>query len=237
MSKISIDKRIEYTQLKLSITSKEIKKIVDLAAKRNYRSVVLSFPNIRVAKNRVANKKYDLKVVTVFGFPSDSYNYSIISTLKNDFDELDMVLPIQQYYYSYPPYLDKIKKFIIHVKRQLTENIIKNNKKIITQKPLKLIIETSLMRSKVMQIKELCKLAKECGVDVIKTNTGLIKRNKPEDLLEDIQLIKKYWNKDIKASGGIKDLEYAKKLIALGASYIGTSTDILAPQSNIIKNE
>lgn len=223
---MGLNYRIEYTNLTFDLKSKAIKKFVDTAAMRGYRSVVLTYNNVGLAKRYIQQKGYDLLVVTVMGFPSDNYSLSILDdAYKYDYDELDLVLPINEYYYSYPPYLDKIEKFIKFVKKSLTSELLgANNRKIC--KPVKLIIETALMRDKEHQIKELCSLAKRCDIDAIKTNTGLIKRAHPDDLLEDVRIIKKYWKKDIKASGGIKTLEQAEKLVKAGATLIGTSTDL-----------
>lgn len=220
---------IEYTNLNMNLTSKEVKKFIDVAAERKYRSVVLTYNNIGLATNYIKSKKYDLKVVTVIGFPSDKYKFSILDDCKDEFDEIDLVLPIQDYYYSYPPYYDRIEKVIIFVKDKLTGTIVDAQGKKVS-KPLKLIIETTLMRAKPVQIEELCKLAKKCGVDCIKTNTGLIKRKGFEDLLEDIKLIKKNWRGEIKASGGIYTQDDAEILIKAGVTLIGTSKDICEPK-------
>lgn len=220
---------IEYTNLKMNLPSKEVKRFIDTAAERGYRSVVLTYNNIGLAKSYINRKGYDLKVVTVLGFPSDNYKFSILDDYKNDFDELDIVLPIQDYYYSYPPYYEKIEKILKFVKEKMTGTLLNARGKKIS-KPLKLIIETAMMRAKPMQIKELCEMAKKCGVNCIKTNTGLIKRKGFEDLVEDINLIKKNWKGEIKASGGIYKKDDAEILVKAGATLIGTSKDICAPE-------
>jgi deoxyribose-phosphate aldolase len=228
-----INKMIEYTKLNPTMTSKQVKIEVDLAALRGYRSIVLTYQNIGLARSYIRQKGYDLKVVVVLGFPSDNYNFGMLKTFKNDYDEVDMVLPIQDYYFSYPPYLDKIEATIKYVKKEMESDVLAMNGKPFV-KGFKLILETAYMRAKDMQVKELCELAKKCEVNVIKTNTGLIQRKGFEDLLEDVNTIKKYWQGDIKASGGIKKLEDAEILIKAGATLIGTSSDLCAPIPEVV---
>jgi deoxyribose-phosphate aldolase len=227
---MEINKHIEFTNLNMRATSKEITKMVNLAAERGYRAVVLTHNNVGLAKRHISKRGYDLKAVTVMGFPSDNYSDRIVhEDYTSEYDELDIVMPIQDYYYNYPPYLDRIESFLNYIKGKLEGEILGSDGKK-THKPIKLIVETALMRAKDMQIKELCELAKKCDINVIKTNTGLIKREKFQDLLEDVQIIKKYWRGDIKASGGIKTKESAAALIAVGATLIGTSNDLCAPE-------
>ena len=225
---------IEYTNLNPRLTSKEIKHVVDLAASRKYRSVVLTYNNISVAKNLISKNKYDLKVVTVYGFPFDQYSPSILTDYKDFYDELDVVLPIQEYYFNYPPYLDIIANFLKVVKEKLSTGIVSINNKQIS-KTIKLIIETPLMRAKDTQIKELCKLAKDVGIDVIKTCTGLRRYKSINSLVNDVHIIRKYWKGSIKASGGIRTIQDCQKLIKVGATLIGTSSDILASTKEDIK--
>jgi len=210
--KKSLCKYIEYTNLNPKMNLKDLKSLIRVAKERQYRSVVIPYFFCGAAKNLV--KDSDVKVVTVFGFPFDMYNQSILTTHKSDYEELDIVIPINLYYYNYPPKLNGIEAFLIQVK------------KLVPDKKLKLIIETAMMRAKPKQIKELCKLSKDY-IDVIKTNTGLIKRKNINELYEDVTLIKKYWKKEVKAAGGIHTLEETKELIKLGVDYIGCSSDVL----------
>lgn len=214
---MNIAKVIEYTNLNPSLRSKEIKKFVKTAVKRGYRSVVLTYNNLLVARQFIQSNNYDLKIVTVFGFPFDRYNPGILDSYKNLYDDIDILIPINLYYYNNPPFMNHI------------ERLLKTAREKLPNKTIKFIIETTLMRDKNKQIKELCRLAKRCKVDVIKTCSGLIRNpfRRFEDLEEEIKIIKKYWRGPIKASGGIRTKEEVEKLVKLGVKLIGTSTDIL----------
>ena len=211
-----MNKLIEFTNLNPSLNSKEIKEFVLLAAKRQYRSVVLTYNCCSVAKKIITQNNLNLKVVTVFGFPFDRYNRDILASYNKFYDEIDVLIPIHLYYYNYPPFLNDIERLLRTVRAYLPD------------KTIKFIIETTLMRDKSKQIRELCKLAKKCNIDVIKTCSGLMRvpNRTFQDLLDEIKLIKKYWKKDIKASGGIRTIDEVKQLAKLGVKYIGTSTDI-----------
>jgi len=211
-----MNKLIEYTNLNPALNSKEIKEFTLLAAERQYRSVVLTYNCCSVAKKLVDQNNLNLKVVTVLGFPFDRYNRDILQFYNKFYDEIDVLIPIHLYYYNYPPFLNEIEKLLKTIRSSLPN------------KRVKFIIETTLMRDKPRQIKELCKLAKKCGVDVIKTCSGLFKvpNRTFQNLVEEVNLIKKYWKKGIKASGGIKTRDEVKQLAKLGVKYIGTSTDI-----------
>ena len=209
-----VSKTIEFTRLDPYLRSKQIKRIIDLADLRKYRSIVLPYNKVGLARDYIDKKKYDLKIVTVWGFPFDKYNMNVIRAYKNWYDELDMLIPIKDFYQENPPKLDTIEKILNFVREALP------NKK------LKLIIETLMMENKEKQTELACNLAKKCKIDVIKTNTGLIKRETFGSLIRDIKLIKKYWKGEIKAAGGIRKLDEVKELLKIGVNYIGTSSDI-----------
>jgi len=89
-------------------------------------------------------------------------------------------------------------------------------------KKIKMIIEVALLEE--IEILKLCNICKEVGVDFVKTSTGyqkgatvevvkLLRNNLPETI-------------KIKASGGIKTAEDARKMIEAGAERIGTSSGV-----------
>ncbi len=85
---------------------------------------------------------------------------------------------------------------------------------------VKAIVEVPLLTED-----ELSRLVEELrgsGVKFLKTSTGLYRPVTPED----VKKLRKISKGDflIKASGGIRDLETAKKLIEAGADVLGTST-------------
>jgi deoxyribose-phosphate aldolase len=103
------------------------------------------------------------------------------------------------------------------------EHEIRQLKQAIGDKILKVIIETCYLTDDEKKMATL--LVVNAGADYVKTSTGF---GTGGATLEDIELMKSVTqNKiQIKASGGIRDYETAKKYIDLGVSRIGTSNGI-----------
>ena len=85
---------------------------------------------------------------------------------------------------------------------------------------LKVIIETCYLDKS--GIIEICRICKDIGVDYVKTSTGF---GTAGAQIEDVILMKEILgdSPQIKASGGIRSYEDAKRFIDGGAKRIGTS--------------
>ncbi len=88
---------------------------------------------------------------------------------------------------------------------------------------VKVIIETCYLTDEEKQQAAL--LSKEAGADFVKTSTGF---GTGGATVEDIALIRHVVGPDmgIKASGGVRDLDIARKLIQAGATRLGASSSI-----------
>jgi len=88
---------------------------------------------------------------------------------------------------------------------------------------VKVIIETCYLTDEEKRLASL--YAKEEGADFVKTSTGF---GTGGATVEDIALIRHVVGPDmgIKASGGVRDLEVARKLIQAGATRLGASSSI-----------
>jgi deoxyribose-phosphate aldolase len=88
---------------------------------------------------------------------------------------------------------------------------------------VKAILETALLsdEQKVMA----CKLARNAGVDFVKTSTGF---GPGGATVADVRLMREAVGPSIgiKASGGIRTLEDLQAMVAAGATRIGTSTGV-----------
>lgn len=208
MDNFDIAEYIEYTCLKPEASEKDIKNLCDNAKKYNYYGVCVNPRYVEFAKKQLKNS--DCKVVTVVGFPlgentSEIKSLEAMLAVNNGADEIDVVISISavkngDYEYVYDEFL------------LLVEDC---------KKPVKAIIETAKLTPD--EIVEVCHVLVKAGVKFIKTSTGFAERGAS---LEDIKLIKSaVMNKvGIKASGGIKSYEFARSLIDLGATRIGTSS-------------
>jgi deoxyribose-phosphate aldolase len=87
---------------------------------------------------------------------------------------------------------------------------------------LKVILETCLLTQE-EKIKA-CELAVKAKVDFVKTSTGF---STSGATVEDIKLMRSLvGSMGVKASGGIRDTETAKKMIEAGATRLGTSASV-----------
>jgi len=208
---MGINQYIDHTNLKSFASKKDIERLCNEAIKYNFASVCVNPYYVSLA-NELLNRT-NIKVCTVVGFPLGQNNTEVKINetkiaLDEGADEIDMVINVAALKDGFYDYVkDEIKQI-----RNITKGKI-----------LKVIIETCYLEPhEIIKITEICN---EVGVDFIKTSTGY---GTDGAKVEDIMLIIKYKNDDIevKASGGIKTYEDAKKFIDLGITRIGTSSGI-----------
>lgn len=89
--------------------------------------------------------------------------------------------------------------------------------------PLKVILETCLLDDK--QKVQACEICRDLGVAFVKTSTGF---SKSGATVEDVALMRKTVGAEVgvKASGGVRDYPTAVKMIAAGATRLGSSSGI-----------
>lgn len=199
------------TLLKATATKEDIKKLCEDAKKYKFKAVCINPCYVSYVKELLKDSL--VKVCTVIGFPLGANTTKIkkeevVDAINNGADEVDMVINVGAL-------KDKDYDYVT--------NEIKELRKVSTDKVLKVIIETCYLDEE--EIKKMTEICNETKVDFIKTSTGFGTRGAS---LEDIEIINKYKNKDlkIKASGGIRDKVDAKKYIELGVSRIGTSNAV-----------
>ena len=100
-------------------------------------------------------------------------------------------------------------------------------------KIVKVIIETSLLTDEEKIVA--CQLAEKAGANFVKTSTGF---NGGGATVEDIILMKNNisTNMQVKASGGIRDIDIAKKMLEAGATRLGTSAGVAIVKGSSSKN-
>ncbi|WP_407930687.1 deoxyribose-phosphate aldolase [Ignavibacterium album] len=204
---------IDHTLLKPDATKEEIIKLCDEARAFNFASVCVNPCWVETCFNNL--KDSDVKVCTVIGFPlgANHPNTKLLETetaIADGAEEIDMVINIGQLKSgNYEYVLNEISR-IAH--------LTKNNLAV-----LKVIIETCLLTDEEKIIASI--ISKEAGADFVKTSTGF---SKGGATLFDVSLMKySVENKiKVKASGGVRSREDALKMIAAGASRIGTSSGV-----------
>lgn len=202
---------IDHTYLKENATSSDIEKLCEEALKYGFKGVCVRPHYLLLAAKLL--KGSDILPITVIGFPSGivSSEQKVLETEKALLDgakEVDMVINIEA-----------LKEKDYEKALQDIKLVVKSARDMI----VKVIIETAILslEEKIAA----CVLAQTGGADFVKTSTGFSKGGATR---EDVTLIKKVIGKNIriKASGGIKTLQDALKMIEAGADRIGTSASV-----------
>lgn len=209
---MEINKYIEHTLLKQDATKAEIINLLDEAKEFEFLGVCVNPSFVKFAGKYLNDT--GIKVVTVVGFPlgqttCESKVLETIDAVKNGADEIDMVLNCGKL-------KDGEYDYIV--------NEISAIKTACQGKNLKVILETDLLTKD--EIKTACELCIKGGANYVKTSTGFVK-NGVGAKAEDVKLMYETVHQSglgVKASGGIRDLETAVKMIEAGATRLGTSS-------------
>ena len=209
----------DHTLLAQTATWEQIKAVCDDGMKYRTASVCVPASYVKQAKEYVGDR---LAICTVVGFPN---GYSTTAAkcfetgeaIVNGADEIDTVINLGWL---------KDKKY----DEILAE--LKALKAVCGNRILKVIIETCLLTDE-EKIK-MCEIVTASGADFIKTSTGFSTGGATR---EDIALFAKHVGKNvkIKAAGGIKTIDDAEAMIALGATRLGTSRIVkIVKEQNLI---
>ena len=211
MQVIDIASFLDSTNLKPEAREIDIQVLCMEAVKYKMAAVCIQPCRLSLARKLLAD--CGVKLCTVIGFPlgadrPDSKMYAAAKALEDGADELDMVINIGAVKDGvYDKVIEEIEA-VLALKKQ--QNFT-----------LKVIVETALLTWPELGI--ITEYVSQTGADYIKTSTGFSSRGVS---LEDIKVIKGHKSEalKIKASGGIRDLEFALKLIQAGAARLGTSS-------------
>lgn len=214
---MDIAKYIDHTILKPEATVREVDQLIEEAKTYHFASVCVNPCFVAYAKEKL--KDSDVKVCTVIGFPlgantSNVKAFEATDAVNNGADEIDMVIAI-----------GALKAGRLNEVQHDMEAVVKASQ----GRLVKVILETCLLTKDEIVIA--CQLAMAAGVDFVKTSTGF---NKYGATVEDVALMKKTVqdNLKVKASGGIRSLEDALKMIEAGADRLGTSSGVSLVNQN-----
>lgn len=209
---MKINKYFDHTILKPDATREQILKLIQEAKEYDFMSVCVNPTWVTLARKELNGT--DVKVCTVIGFPlgattSASKAFEATEAQKNGADEIDMVLNIGLLKSGE---LEAVKEDIKAVVNAVS-----------TPTLVKVIIETCLLSDTEKKIAS--RLTKEAGADFVKTSTGF---SSGGATASDVKLMRLNVGPDfgVKASGGVKNMSDVKKMIAAGATRIGTSSGV-----------
>jgi deoxyribose-phosphate aldolase len=208
---MDIARIIDHTNLEASATAEDIKKTCQEAKEYGFRSVCINPRWIKLAKEELSGT--NIKVVTVIDWPvgasSTKARVCEAEAAKTDgADEIDPVLDIGDF------------------KAGNYDLVLEDLKALAKILPTKLIIETGYLTDE--EIKKAASLVKEAGCYCVKTSTGTPPKVEVDTKIHHIELIREAVGPDfpIKAAGGIRTMEDAKRVVEAGANIIGTSSGV-----------
>lgn len=206
---MKLSKYIDHTLLKADASIDAIKTLCAEAKEYDFKSVCVNTCNIELCKKELEGS--DVLTCCVIGFPlgamsTEAKVFEAKDAIEKGVDEVDMVINIGRL---------KDKKFDYCIDE------IKQIKKSVGDKVLKVIIETCLLTDE--EIVEACNCVISGGADFAKTSTGF---STSGATFEGVELMKKTIGDKclIKAAGGVRSHEDMLEMIELGANRIGTSS-------------
>lgn len=207
-----LNKLIDHTLLKADATEEQIQKLCQEAKQYAFLSVCINPVWVKKAAAFLADSS--VKICTVIGFPlgattSEVKAFEAKNAIQNGATEVDMVINIGAL-------KDRDLKLLESDIRQVVEAA---EGKALT----KVIIETCLLTNEEKVLA--CEAAKKAGADFVKTSTGFSTGGATS---EDVKLMRSTVGPDmgVKASGGVRTYEDAKKMVEAGATRLGTSNGI-----------
>ena len=208
---MEINKLIDHTLLKAFATRDDIKKICEEAKQYDFKSVCVNPCNVRFAKECLEGS--NVLVCTVIGFPLGANTietkvFETMDAINNGADEIDMVINVGMAKSHNYEYIEKEISSVVQVSNDKT---------------VKVIIETCYLTDE--EKINVCECATRAKANFVKTSTGFGTGGATK---EDVKLMKEHISKDmqVKASGGIKNLEDLKVMVANGATRIGASSGV-----------
>lgn len=209
---MNINRYIDHTALKAETTVSQIEKLCAEAREHDFFSVCVNSYYVKKAAQLLSGST--TSVCTVVGFPlgastMETKRFEAMKAVAEGAKEIDMVINVSAIKSNEWQYvLDDMSSLaqVTHQQGAL----------------LKVILETCLLNEE--EKRKACELAVKAGVDFVKTSTGF---STGGATVEDIKLMRSIvGNLGVKASGGIRDAETARKMIEAGATRLGTSASV-----------
>lgn len=215
---------IDHTLLKPEASESDIEKLCQEAVEFGFASVCVNPVWVKRAAEFLKNS--NVPVCTVIGFPlgatlPDVKAYETRRAIFNGAREVDMVINIGALKSGDDC---AVEDDIRAVAEAAHENGIL----------CKVIIETALLTDD--EKVRACLASKNAGADFVKTSTGFAKGGAT---VEDVNLMRRTVGKSlgVKASGGVKGIDDARKMFEAGATRIGASVGVkIAQEASGIKS-
>jgi deoxyribose-phosphate aldolase len=213
-----IAKMIDHSLLCPELTEDDIRKGCRIAVKYDVATICCNPCDVALVAKLLAGS--DVKTTTVIGFPhgyntTETKKFEAEQAIKDGAVELDMVLNISKLLSGHYDYIKKDIQAIVEVAHR--HNVL-----------VKVIFENYYLTDE-QKIKA-CRLSEEAGADFVKTSTGFAAGGAT---LEDLRLMRDNVSEkvQVKAAGGVRDLEMALKVREIGCTRFGaTRTETIMEQ-------
>lgn len=214
---MKLNSYIDHTLLAPTATTSDISKLCEEAKTYEFYAVCVNSCYVKFAKEQLIGS--DVNVATTIGFPLGAASTQAkiaeaVQAVDDGAQEIDMVINVG---YAKEGRWEEVMAEIAKIKT------------VVGKRVLKVILETCYLTED--EIRKACEVSLKANADFVKTSTGFGSRGAS---FEDVKIMKEVVGDEmeIKASGGIRDAETARKYIELGATRIGTSSGI-----KIVKDE
>jgi len=213
MDSQSIAKLIDHTLLKPEAASAQIRTLCEEAVRLGFASVCINPWYVPLAAELVRGST--VKVCTVVGFPLGATMpqvkvFETEQAIKNGADEIDMVINIGALKSGEDEAVESDICGVVDASHR-------------GDAICKVILEMALLTGE--EKIRACRAAKNADADYVKTSTGF---GPGGATVEDVSLMRSIAGPKmgIKAAGGIRTLEDLKKMLAAGATRIGSSSGV-----------
>lgn len=215
LSHTDLSKMIDHSLLNPTLTEEALERGIALALAYDTGSVCI----LPYALPRCATllRGSSVKASTTIGFPHGGHTTSIkmaetIQALRDGGEELDMVVNISKVLSGDWDYVEADIRIVVETAHEAGQKV-------------KVIFENCYLNRE--QKIRLCQICSELGADWVKTSTGYGSSGSTD---EDLKLMREHSapNVQVKAAGGIRDLEALLRVRALGVTRVGaTATAVI----------
>jgi len=206
---------IDHTLLSATATSEQIRQLCEEAKTYGFHTVSVNPRWVALSADELHESKVAVGGVVSLPLGADSTRIKVEQAREAIFagaDEIDMVADLAAIIEGNSPYLTNQLQALLRLCRSFRPAVV-----------LKVIIESAAL-SREQKIFA-CEIADKCGVDFVKTSTGMNPAGGAT--VEDIKLMKEFApHCKIKAAGGIRTAKQALDMLEAGAERIGTSSSV-----------
>jgi deoxyribose-phosphate aldolase len=206
---------IDHTLLSATTTSEQIKQLCREAREYGFCAVSVNPRWVALAAEELHGAKVKVGSVVSLPLGGDSTKIKVAQAKDCIFagaDEIDMVADLAAIIEGDSKYLTNQLQAVLGVCRSMRPKVL-----------LKVIIESAALTRE--QKIFACQIADKCGVDFVKTSTGMNPAGGAT--IEDIKLMKEAAPTcKVKTAGGIRTAKQALEMLEAGAERIGTSSGV-----------